>query len=266
MSHADQAAQFYIGWDVGGWNCDKNPASRDALVILDFEANAVGSAWRGNLLQVINKSTNTREWVAELFRLCAAEFPARRFEVVLGIDTPLGFSRAFLNLLNRSEVAEPIERSSANPYLFRETERFLFENGLTPLSPVKDMIGSQATKGMHVLAKFAPKVLQCGVWGDGVSLTAIEAYPSACKNSPLFQRLLRRYVVSERVDRPARKWVAGIDHQDEVDALTCALIAHAFRNQPQALAQPYDSIPSSEGWIWVPADALAPAAGKLRPV
>jgi len=24
-----------IGWDVVGWNCDRNRASRDALVILD---------------------------------------------------------------------------------------------------------------------------------------------------------------------------------------------------------------------------------------
>ena len=26
--------QLFIGWDVGGWNCDKNPTSRDALVVL----------------------------------------------------------------------------------------------------------------------------------------------------------------------------------------------------------------------------------------
>ena len=24
-------APIFIGWDVGGWNCDKNPVSRDAL-------------------------------------------------------------------------------------------------------------------------------------------------------------------------------------------------------------------------------------------
>ncbi|WP_081139039.1 hypothetical protein [Halomonas sp. BC2] len=30
-----QGERLYIGWDVGGWNCDHNPASRDALVVLD---------------------------------------------------------------------------------------------------------------------------------------------------------------------------------------------------------------------------------------
>ena len=23
-------AEYFIGWDVGGWNCDKNAKSRDA--------------------------------------------------------------------------------------------------------------------------------------------------------------------------------------------------------------------------------------------
>jgi hypothetical protein len=45
------------------------------------------------------------------------------------------------------------------------------------------MIGSQATKGMHVLTRFAPKIVECGVWSDGSNLTAIEAYTSACKSS-----------------------------------------------------------------------------------
>jgi hypothetical protein len=35
MSAMEQWASFFIGWDVGGWNCDKNRESRDALVILD---------------------------------------------------------------------------------------------------------------------------------------------------------------------------------------------------------------------------------------
>ena len=27
---------LYIGWDVGGWNCDNSSASRDALVVLQL--------------------------------------------------------------------------------------------------------------------------------------------------------------------------------------------------------------------------------------
>jgi hypothetical protein len=40
---------FYIGWDVGGWNCDHNQKSRDAIVILSHDLSIVGRPWRGNL-------------------------------------------------------------------------------------------------------------------------------------------------------------------------------------------------------------------------
>ena len=51
------------------------------------------------------------------------------------------------------------------------------------------MIGSQATKGMHVLAKFAPQIESCGVWTDG-GFRAIETYPTACRNTKVIKTLL----------------------------------------------------------------------------
>ena len=30
---------LYIGWDVGGWSCEHNANSRDALVVLDAQRN-----------------------------------------------------------------------------------------------------------------------------------------------------------------------------------------------------------------------------------
>jgi hypothetical protein len=95
--------------------------------------------------------------------------------VVLAIDTPLGFSTAFIELLAQGKAAGAIEGSSSNPYLFRQTERVLFERGLSPPSAVKDMIGSQATKGMHVVARFASEIEHYGVWTDNRQLRAIEA-------------------------------------------------------------------------------------------
>ena len=35
MSGVSQSPDLFIGWDVGGWNCDNNADSRDAIVILD---------------------------------------------------------------------------------------------------------------------------------------------------------------------------------------------------------------------------------------
>lgn len=242
MSGGSQATSYYVGWDVGGWNCDKNSKSRDALVILDSALAIVGKPWRGNLRTAINEAATAGDWIADLFALCAAERPDDDAQITLAIDTPLGFSDEFVRLVTGLECAGPVGSSGTNPYLFRQTEHFLFQRGLKPLSAIKDMIGSQATKGMHVLAKFAPRVTRCGVWSDGAALTAIEAYPSACKASATIRRLRSRYT-------PLR-------HDDEENALTCALIGYLYALQREALASPPDTVPASEGWIWVPRDAV----------
>lgn len=242
MVKAMQGLDWFIGWDVGGWNCDKNIRSRDAIVILDDKLNIAGKPWRGNLRNSINEANTSHEWVVALFELCQAELPDEAFRIYMGIDTPLGFSDAFVRLLTEFTALELIGQSNTNPYLYRQTERYLFEHGLLPLSAIKDMIGSQATKGMHVLARFASQVVDCGVWSDGEVLTAIEAYPSAAKRSATIEALL--------VDLPV------LDNDDCHDALICALVAYLFVNERQALQEPEAGISEREGWIWVPKDAL----------
>ncbi|HNC50754.1 MAG TPA: hypothetical protein PLO14_00745 [Accumulibacter sp.] len=241
MSRQPQASMFYVGWDVGGWNCDKNGKSRDALVILDTGLNIVGTPWRGNLRAAINEATDSAEWIGRLFALCNAAAPGDAL-ITLAIDTPLGFSEAFVRLVTKLGTACEIGNSDTNPYLFRQTEHFLFEHGLKPLSAIKDMIGSQATKGMHVLAKFVPHTLRCGVWSDGMRLTAIEAYPSACKDSATIRGLQQPF--------------GKLAHDDLDDALTCALLGCLFDTHPDKLISPGASVPASEGWIWVPKDGL----------
>lgn len=244
MSITEPPYSFFIGWDVGGWNCDRNKNSRDAIVILDSDLSIVGRPWRGNLRHIINEANSSKEFISKLFSLCAVNLPGSNIHVTLSIDTPLGFSIEFTELLTGLKFVEPVGSHDTNPYLYRQTERYLFEHGLNPLSSIKDMIGSQATKGMHVLAKFAPEVERCGVWNDGDSLTAIEAYPAACKNCETIDALRQQVE-----DQP-------IEDQDKMDALTCALIAYLFMKDPEKLIDPGDSVPSSEGWIWVPKDIL----------
>lgn len=235
--------RFFIGWDVGGWNCDRNAKSRDALVILDGQRQLIGEPWRGNLRVTINEAQGTDEWIHGMFALCktTADDDAR---VTLAIDTPLGFSEAFLGLVTAGRTIEALGSSETNPYLYRQTERFLFERGLGPLSAIKDMIGSQATKGMHVLSKFAPRRAGCGVWSDGRRLAAIEAYPSACKKSASLLAWQQGY--------------PSLGHDDLDDALLCALLAFLFERHRDRLALPEGNPPLTEGWIWVPEDALRP--------
>ncbi|BAN49352.1 hypothetical protein [Metapseudomonas resinovorans] len=202
--------------------------------------------WRGNLRRPINQAVDSTDFVARLLSVCEVDPESvATAPVVLAIDTPLAFSSAFIELLVQGRAVTSIEGSASNPYLFRHTERFLFERGISPLSAVKDMIGSQATKGIHVLARFAPHIEACGIWSDLGRLRAIEAYPSACKKSSTMATLQREYPE-----------IGALEHADQRDALTCALLAWLFHYRPGDLAQPGPEAPLREGWIFVPADAL----------
>lgn len=229
---------FFIGWDVGGWNCDTNNKSRDAIVILDSKLTIVGSPWRGNLRECINTATTTRDWLKALFAKSDTEYLEELLPFTMAIDTPLGFSDEFVGLVNQRNYVEPDAISGLNHYLFRHTERHLFQQGLKPLSAVKDMIGSQATKGMHVLAKFAPQIESCGVWTDGAGFRVIETYPAACRNTHAIKTLLQ-----------GRKPFA---HDDLNDACVCALVACLFATHRSDLGEPSSDVSQREGWIWIP--------------
>lgn len=233
---------FYIGWDVGGWNCDHNSNSRDSVVVLDDNLSLIGKPWRGNLRAVINDATSGSELIKQLFALCNSTSP-NQGRYTIAIDTPLGFSDAFIRLVTQRQHLGVLGTSSTNSYLYRVTEQYLFDRGLKPLSAIKDMIGSQATKGMHVLAKFKFQPIRCGVWSDDKQIVAIEAYPSACKNSASMIALQKPY--------------GKLGHQDLDDALTCALMAFLFDTRNESLSPAISSASESEGWIWVPSDGLA---------
>lgn len=237
MSTAAAPSNFSIGWDVGGWNCDKNGKSRDAIVILDSSLTIVGNPWRGNLRECIATAATTCDWLKALFAICGAEFPKVSLPVTMAIDTPLGFSEELVALITGQNRCEPDETSGLNRYLFRHTERHLYQQGWKPLSAVKDMIGSQATKGMHALARFAPIVESCGVWTDGAGFRAIETYPTACRDTKVIKTLL--------TGRNKLKL------DDLEDARICALVAHLFATERSTIEGPDDKVPYREGWIWV---------------
>jgi hypothetical protein len=244
MTGTVSTGSLFIGWDVGGWNCDAKRRSRDALVILDSNRQIIGHPWRGNLRIHINETKTAKEWIKKLFTLCNANHTDLCVVpmITMAIDTPLGFSEDFIGLVTDLNFQEPIGDSNTNCYLLRKTERYLYNAGLSPLSAVKDMIGSQATKGMHVLAKYSPTTKGCGVWTDGRCLQVIEAYPSACKGSRIISQLVKEQ--------------DALKTEDEQAALICALVAYLFVNDPSLLEPPGDNIPSREGWIWVPRDVF----------
>jgi hypothetical protein len=229
--------QVFIGWDVGGWNCDKNPNSRDALVVLDGTGARIGQPWRGNLRQTLNTATTAADFLTAIVALCKLPMAAPP-RATIAIDAPLGFPAAFAQLIAGGAAQSQIGQSATNPYLFRLTERRLADEGITSLSAVKDMIGSQSTKAMHTVARFA-KMVAPGVWSDGGHLTLIETYPALCR-------------IRQKAAFNDLSMATNARETDIMDAEVCAHIARAFVLRRDWLEAPPSDAPLSEGWIWAP--------------
>lgn len=110
MSRHDQNS-YFIGWDVGAWNCDDNSRSRDALAVLVDTGNE-HLEWAGgcagvNVRDELNAYRGS-ELLAALLCRCdvPADSPVRRG---IAIDAPLGWPAAMLNLINVGS-ATPVHR------------------------------------------------------------------------------------------------------------------------------------------------------------
>ncbi|MBX3125534.1 MAG: DUF429 domain-containing protein [Polyangiaceae bacterium] len=242
---------LFVGWDVGAWNCDRGK-SRDAVCVLEgssLEAlTVVCPPWRGNLRQQLVESCRASAVVAP------SNLPEPSRPVVVAMDTPLGWPAAFSRLLSGSPLAAVPEEADRNPYLFRQCELTLFERGFRPLSAVRDLIGSQASKGLHYLRKMGFQQVAPAVW-QTESWTAIETYPSPARTSPLLQEHHARLRQSEPFLRKAG--VGKNAEADLLDALWCALVAALWGLDRGRLAGPDGAdelLVSQEGWIWLPAD------------
>ena len=249
---------YAIGWDVGAWHCD-NGASRDALVVLHAVGNGqpevLGSVWRGNLRVTINAEQGPALILAFL-RCCGIREPEGQARLVLAIDTPLGWPNAFHVLFGGSTIPAVPKRKRENALLNRRTDLRLWERGFKPLSPVQDMIGSQSTKGLHVLRRAGFQCTPEGIWtlnfGAGMTATAVETYPTPCRESATAKGYFKRLVSSDAMTVPG----GAKAKQDAEDALQCAVVAYLFQTSRDCFDQPPTDVPEREGWIWVPADCF----------
>lgn len=249
-------AAWFIGWDVGAWHCDKGD-SRDALVILNHQGKLLGKPWRGNLRSCIAQSESFSQWLHLVACLCGLQLLSQMAQaphaVTLAIDTPLGFSSDFVALLSGAATTKPFSKFSENPYLYRETELLLFQHGFSPLSAVKDMIGSQATKGLHFLRKFGFTPTPNGIWQLNQSsqnyghYRAFESYPTVLKTSALVDQYIKQLRTLTNFD----SW-----HQDIQDAAYCAIAALLQTQHPELMAAPEKDV-SAESWIYVPKECLS---------
>ncbi len=174
-------------------------------------------------------------------------------EVTVAIDTLLGWPHAMMRLAQGGSTSVVSASDGENPYTRRETELDLIRRGYSPLSAVRDMLGSQSTKGIHCLRAAELEEVSCGVWrhtdGLGRTVTAIETYPAVALQMNRLRLLqtetLERYGGSLR---PENKPL----HDDVRDALACALVAFIFAESSQDMEPVPADVPPGEGWIILP--------------
>ena len=250
-----EVKQYYIGWDVGAWDFKESSDSCDAVVILNAEKVLQGEACRTSLKNIIINSEDVESFLKAIFQLCGEEKSyTDDIKVVIAIDAVLGFSDSFKNLImNMKSSSAGLNNHKTNPYLYRKTEIFLSERDSTPLSALTHMIGNQATKAMHVIAKFAEKPKKLGIWkSKSGNVTFIETYPSTCRDVYDLECVLHFGELQERkkgdkISKPEYR------RRDLSDAYKCARIAYEFENSPSTLHKPKDAntqISNEEGWIW----------------
>lgn len=276
---------YYIGWDVGAWYCDKNSNSRDAWFAIGEEGEILSTIpfW-GNCKDLILKHTDIKEFLKAIFEASGLTF-SEDDQITIAIDTPLGFPVGFRNLLNGEALSDAeIEKGTGkgyknNAYLFRATERFLAthfelpdkeENGekkkkkkkkfIQPLSAIQHMIGAQATKGIHFLKHFKFNNDSTGIWTNG-KVTAIEVYPATYTRSLSGYKNPDRIFVSRKNNHYQEDRFYKTSKEDIKDAYIAAIISRDFAKYQSSGAsrgaslfyEPHEAqeaVPKEEGWIW----------------
>ena len=217
---------YYVGWDVGAWHCDKNTNSMDAIAVLNEEGEEVVETKR----KVVRCELNENSIFSFLNKYFGCDKFTARDNFIFAIDAvfrlPIG--------VQEIPIHSAPEDYKSNPFLFRLTEQFVKEKtGNQCRSMIQDKIGSQATKIMFFLKHFSFKQKEIGVWKtDDNKATAIEVYPKLAPNYDPNQK------------------------SDKYDAVKCCEIAEKFANERNAFFAPEDCLKimrdtiKKEGWIW----------------
>jgi hypothetical protein len=261
---------YFIGCDMGGWHTEKG----DALAVCK---------WDGATLVHVDAQKGSFFYPVEDDGPVAAVIQQARAEearVVIGIDAALAWPRKFVQLVIAAPAATHLPAfalgdSIDNPYLYRETERFVKQHIMTganerPLTAPGDKFGNNSSKAQGLVTWFRNQL--AGVyrppfdaWDSAEATkrryTLIEVYPAASMKLATFRQLV---------------WPTHVQTMDDVgntdigDAKRCAMTAVCYANMLGMLG-PQQGYPSvftpddagnsydqdairQEGWIFAPHD------------
>ena len=258
---------YFIGCDMGGWHTEKG----DALAVCVWDGNEFHhiEAEAGSFLYPI-----ADEGVLARALSQAEEEKAR---IVIAIDAALGWPRKFVELVQQAHEGNHLPCfhlgcSTDNPYLYRETERFIKNRVLTgskerPLTAPGDKFGNNCSKAQGLVAwlkKRLPDVYRppFDTWDANAAsskkATIVEVYPKASMKSEEFGNLPWP---------PHQTTMRSVGNSDIGDAKRCAMTGLCYAATVGMIQGdwPLVYVPSdadretydqedirSEGWIFAP--------------
>jgi predicted nuclease with RNAse H fold len=242
-----------IGWDVRGWR-----GKQQAVAVLKFEKYREHPQWwvsddfqfqpgqSFRLSSLVSRATGTEKthWLEQVDK------------IVVGIDAPLAFPRAFIDLLTNNKTSiTPSSTEMENPLAYRDCERWIYKQfGKKPLSATFDKLGNGATLALSLAHALVQEGFQLvPQTANDADRAIIEVYPAIHKIEP------RRVAAAiEPIHRLIPTNVAV--GTDQYDAAICAILAALHAGCEDDLGLPsvtdiQEGFDPAEGWIYaLPAD------------
>jgi predicted nuclease with RNAse H fold len=242
-----------IGWDVRGWR-----GTKQAIVVLKFEKHKEHPQWwvsddfqfqpgqSFSLSSLVSRATGTEKqpWLEQADK------------IVVGIDAPLAFPRAFIDLLTNNKTSiTPSSTEMENPLAYRDCERWIYKQfGKKPLSATFDKLGNGATLALSLAHALVQEGFQLVPQTANDAVRAIiEVYPAMHKIEPR-----RAAAAIEPIHRLIPTNVAV--GTDQYDAAICSILAALHAGCEDYLGLPlvsdiHEGFDPAEGWIYaLPAD------------
>jgi len=279
-SPKSQAPIYFFGCDMGGWQND-DKGKGDALAVckwLDGECQHVEATANVLFFPVGNDGV-----LAERLREALSE----EARVIVAIDAALGWPTDYVKLVSEASSGirydqRTFDKAINNPYLYRETERFIrafIRKDRDPLTAPGDKFGNNSSKAQMLVAWFREQLPNAyrppfDDWALDAARSAkhtlIEVYPDASRKSKPFSKL---------------KWpafgesMADAGNKDIADARICAMTGVCYAMQVGMIDNNGTAPPvccpdderisdeakkriASEGWIFAPELSLRKATGQ----
>jgi predicted nuclease with RNAse H fold len=187
-----------------------------------------------------------------------------RGAVSIGVDAPLGFPRAFHQLM-RGEVLDfnLLQKQAYQPMAWRYTDLYVRERYKSPLSPTFSFLTSNATLAISLLRALKQEGFPLAVlpFDEESRIVAMETYPSLLKSGwPSMQRYWHIIEALHLHQSEGASYYRGEapDKTDSFDALICALFALSWFEVPELpvlekrLPQEQHALILEEGWVYFP--------------